>query len=288
VLSSLGQYLDSLGTPSEAAVAACASDRGDRPMIMHRGFSCDSGFGSSCSISPPAIGVYAAQKHDDEEEEMQSPMEKQAAATELPYSFESSDDEETEDESTAIVPVSRSMEINVRQGLEASAFPTIPVFLEIPFTEEEQMFMYHQFRRLRESYYEVPLGRDFLHEFIMYSLDVPLSKHFVPVIMQTSAERFKQTLNKCMTFRAMPSSLQSQMINSNVDRCVALIVARICNCKNGRGQLEVIVGNDDGETMNRHFSPYVNISGLKKLKMREINKQTRLLTTRELERYRVE
>ena len=44
------------------------------------------------------------------------------------------------------------------------------------------------------AYREVPMGEDYVKEFIMFSYDVPLSKHFVYRGYAAFAERFRRVL----------------------------------------------------------------------------------------------
>jgi hypothetical protein len=52
-----------------------------------------------------------------------------------------------------------------------------------------------QLSKYSSAYREVPMGEDFVNEFIMFSYDVPLSKHFVYRGYATFAERFRRDLN---------------------------------------------------------------------------------------------
>ena len=56
------------------------------------------------------------------------------------------------------------------------------------------MFVFFQLSKYSSAYREVPMGEDFVKEFIMFSYDVPLSKHFVYRGYATFAERFRRVL----------------------------------------------------------------------------------------------
>ena len=44
------------------------------------------------------------------------------------------------------------------------------------------------------NFFQISLGDDFVKEFVMFSYDVPLSKHFVSRAYATFADRFKKIL----------------------------------------------------------------------------------------------
>jgi len=54
--------------------------------------------------------------------------------------------------------------------------------------------MLFQLSKYSSAYREVPMGEEFVKEFIMFSYDVPLSKHFVYRGYATFAERFRRVL----------------------------------------------------------------------------------------------
>ena len=51
--------------------------------------------------------------------------------------------------------------------------------LVLPYTEEEESWLVQQFRLLDEAHSSVSLGEDTTREFMMYSLDVPVSKTYM-------------------------------------------------------------------------------------------------------------
>ncbi len=51
--------------------------------------------------------------------------------------------------------------------------------LVLPYTEEEESWIVQQFRLFDKAHNSVSFGEDFTREFMMYSLDVPVSKMYM-------------------------------------------------------------------------------------------------------------
>jgi hypothetical protein len=51
--------------------------------------------------------------------------------------------------------------------------------LVLPYTEEEESWLVQQFRLLDEAHNSVSFGEEITREFMMYSLDVPVSKTYM-------------------------------------------------------------------------------------------------------------
>jgi hypothetical protein len=57
--------------------------------------------------------------------------------------------------------------------------PHMGLFVVMPYTNEEEAWLTQQIRIVDEAYMSVPVGESLLHEFMMYSLGVPLSKSYM-------------------------------------------------------------------------------------------------------------
>lgn len=68
-------------------------------------------------------------------------------------------------------------------------------------------------------------------------------------------------------------------------RAVALHLAKISNCATARCQLKFMAGTDDKSVFDKEFAPFVTVAKLKKIKMVEVNKQCKLFTPADLDRY---
>jgi len=49
----------------------------------------------------------------------------------------------------------------------------------IKFTNEEELWLNSQLVKLQEAHWSVPFGEETTNEFMMYSLEVPVSKKFM-------------------------------------------------------------------------------------------------------------
>ena len=64
----------------------------------------------------------------------------------------------------------------------------------MPYTTEEESWFSSRLVKYDKAYEDVQFGHDWITEFVMFSYDVPLSKHFATNGYATFLERFKRIL----------------------------------------------------------------------------------------------
>jgi hypothetical protein len=67
---------------------------------------------------------------------------------------------------------------------------------------------------------------DLIHEFMMHSLGVPLSKTYMPSVMGMMMERIRKVFSSHPDFEEMPVAAQRNILRSNCGLGHALYVAR--------------------------------------------------------------
>ena len=149
--------------------------------------------------------------------------------------------------------------------------------LAVTFTREEDAWISAQTDGFYAHYFDVSFGEDFLKEFVMYSLDVPLSRHFVPQIMDTYAARYLSALQSLEDFHTLADNERKVLLERNLFKAVALSVSRVCRIPSGSEQLRFMMGSEDKRMLNREYENVYDTQQLKKLRMVDINRKTRLI-----------
>ncbi len=71
---------------------------------------------------------------------------------------------------------------------------SLPSFLTMPYTMEEEAWLKKQLHEYQSAYGEIPLGDEFIKEFVMFSYGVPLSKTFATRGYLTFLQRYRRVL----------------------------------------------------------------------------------------------
>ena len=71
-----------------------------------------------------------------------------------------------------------------------------------------------------------PIGEELLHEFMMFSLGVPLSKKSLSSFLSTAECRLKKTLQGIPEFLEQTNCAQKEIEEANIPAATALVVAR--------------------------------------------------------------
>lgn len=136
-----------------------------------------------------------------------------------------------------------------------------------------------------EGFREISLGEEYIKEFLMYSLDVPLSRQFVPQTMKTFAARYINALRSWDEFRELTGQDQHDLLKRNLYKAVALSVAKACRIPDGESQLMFIVGQHDQALIQEHYWGLFDVHKLKTLRMGDINQSTMALSDEILRDY---
>ncbi len=146
------------------------------------------------------------------------------------------------------------------------------------FAYNEEHWLQGQFALLKTCYESVSLGEDHMKEVAMYSLGVPLSKHFMPHMITVAVERFTRAMDQHPEVAALSEPKRSWLHAKNIMVCVALNVAKLETCKSGCEQLTYMAGMWDDIIWKKNFQSFFSHSKkLKKITMAESNKTTQSL-----------
>jgi hypothetical protein len=105
--------------------------------------------------------------------------------------------------------------------------PTIVMSnLVITFTVEEEAWLSNQFELFDMAFRSVPAGQDTIHEFMMNSLGVPLSKNYMPRVFRMMMERVRKIWYIHPEFEELPVTVQRDLLKSHNLLPHALYVAR--------------------------------------------------------------
>ena len=96
---------------------------------------------------------------------------------------------------------------------------------------------------LNESLDKLPFGEDLVKEFVMFNLDVPFSKHFLPNMLNVWVERLKQLSGQCFP----DSEVNDQLIY----KAIALVISRLETCHSGTEQINLNFGSFDTEILDK-------------------------------------
>ena len=77
-----------------------------------------------------------------------------------------------------------------------------------------------------QNFRSVPIGDELLHEFLMFSLGVPLSKNWLRTYLSTVERRVKQILHSVPEFQHLPDDVKEEIVATNVPLASALVLAK--------------------------------------------------------------
>jgi hypothetical protein len=120
-----------------------------------------------------------------------------------------------------------------------------PTHLEMPYTVEEEAWLRSNLDKFRSAYNEVSLGEEYVNEFVMFSYDVPLSKHFVPNEISAFAERGRRIMKIHPEFTSLADSQQMELCRANCHKAAALCSVKSETFSTGSEQLLFNFGKED-------------------------------------------
>ena len=160
--------------------------------------------------------------------------------------------------------------------------------MEIPFTVQEEEWLANQMCIYQKAFSEVPVGYDWIKEFIMFSYDVPLSRNFAHKGWTTLMERYKGILKCHQGFNELPTKDQEAIWKGGSRKAAALCSVKTENLNTGQEQLQFIFGDQDSETWKQNFEELVTKSQnfqLKKVSMADCNRVAGVMDADELISY---
>lgn len=162
-----------------------------------------------------------------------------------------------------------------------------PSHLEMPYTMEEEAWLTRQLEKFKYAYEEVSLGEDLVNEFVMFSFDVPLSKHFVPTEITAFVERCRRIMKIHPEFSGLSDEEQGQLYRENCHKAAALVSVKSETFRTGQEQLKFCFGAADQSAWETKFSPVINAQStkIKKVSVVDWNLRAEAMSSQEVIRY---
>ena len=126
--------------------------------------------------------------------------------------------------------------------------------LVITYTIEEEAWLANQFKLFDMAFRSVPSGQDLLHEFLMNSLGVPLSRNYMANVFRMMMERVRKVWCIHPEFEELPVTLQRSLLRSHISVPHALYVVR-SELLSGTEQLQEGLGELDETLFSEHYLP---------------------------------
>ena len=165
------------------------------------------------------------------------------------------------------------------EELEASLTST-PFHPEIDLTNlilESQLLFptTNDFELFDQTFNEVPMGDEWLKEFIMFSFDVPLSKHFASTNFRTLVLRFQKMFQRLG---------QEEMWRCGSMKAATLWMLKSESLVTGKDQLDFSLGQTDWCTWQKYYESNLQIS-LKKVSLVDCNHASGMFDSQEIVQY---
>ena len=121
------------------------------------------------------------------------------------------------------------------------------------YTREEELWLLNQVHLVEDAFRSVPIGKDILEEFTMFSLGVPLSKSFIKHVVALGSERTWRIFLTQPEFSNLPANAQYEMKCQKLVSAFALAIARSESYSTGTEQLKFAFGCTDETAWNEKF-----------------------------------
>ena len=138
---------------------------------------------------------------------------------------------------------------NVRKDREVSMSRIV-----MTFTMEEEAWLNQQLHMVAEAFRSVPAGRDMLHEFLMYSLGVPLSRNHMPNVFKMLLERVRRVFGIHPEFEGLSVAVQRNLLMTRTSLALALTSVR-SESLSGIEQIQEGIGELDETTWREDYFP---------------------------------
>ena len=144
------------------------------------------------------------------------------------------------------------------------------------YTVEEEAWLKIQMSKFAQAFKEVCLGEDLVNEFVMFTYDVPLSKHFIPSEINTFVERSRRVMKMHPEFNELTDREQREIWNENCFKAAALYSVKSESFATGIEQLQFCLGNEDTKDFMNKFSHNLHPK-LKKVLVTDWNRTTKAM-----------
>lgn len=151
--------------------------------------------------------------------------------------------------------------------------------------EEEEFWIKEKLDIFDKALHQISFGADFVKECVMYSLGVPLSKHFIPQGTRVWIERFRTILYSHEEFvSGMTRDEQSEALVPATFAAFALTKAKLETCKSGNEQFKLAFSTTDNAILSEAFALRSGTPRLKRVSIKEWNKTSGLMSPQDEDR----
>jgi hypothetical protein len=126
--------------------------------------------------------------------------------------------------------------------------------LVMTYTIEEEAWLNNQFKLFEMAFRSVPSGQEIIHEFLMNSLGVPLSRNYMANVFRMMMERVRKVWCIHPEFEDLPVTVQRSLLRSHISIPHALYVVR-CELMSGTEQLQEGLGVLDETYFKEQYLP---------------------------------
>jgi len=137
---------------------------------------------------------------------------------------------------------------------------------------EEEEWIKNRLADYDKAFYEESYGDDFVQECVMYSLGVPLSKHFFPQANKLFTVRLRKIMETYPEFGALPAAAKEAAAQAGVYAGTAVIRSKLEACPSGNAQFHIGLGGNDKEKMHDIYKNYGHTPRMRRVSLSEWNK----------------
>ena len=118
----------------------------------------------------------------------------------------------------------------------------------LKYGQEEEIWLQNQLNKFERAWKSVPIGEDMIHEFVMFSYDVPLGKFFLPQTLSIFSQRYLHIMKMHPEFENLKKSDQDHLWKNNSIFGSAMSVAKLESMEDGLEQHRFVTSEVDDLT----------------------------------------
>ena len=130
-----------------------------------------------------------------------------------------------------------------------------------------------------QSFKDVSMGDEWLKEFVMFSFDVPLSKHFASTTFRTLRQRFQRILQSNPQYQSLNPSDQDEIWRQGSMKAATLWLIKSEYLESGKDQLHFFLGQDDLCTWQKYYQ--INFPKFQQMTLKKVSLVSDLFDSQE-------
>ena len=134
-----------------------------------------------------------------------------------------------------------------------------------------------------QSFKDVSMGDEWLKEFVMFSFDVPLSKHFASTTFRTLRQRFQRILQSNPQYQSLNPSDQDEIWRQGSMKAATLWIIKSEYLESGKDQLHFFLGQDDLCTWQKYYQ--FNFPKFQQMTLKKVSLVSDLFDSQEIIKY---